>query len=212
MIKKLTAAKKNNKKSPSFNEKLPDTISAKPGDKIELPVVTANEAMNTKWSFNGAEVGNKAKVFQKGVNRSLTIENITAEHAGSWKCQVGDDKTCCEIYVASPKTTLSEHFQDQRVSAGENVTFTTTMSSESGKFKLLKDGIEFGTTDKIQIKQDGCKLSVTVVNCAVDDAGFYECRVNGTTTFAELLVSKAAEAPKVISIVNTQDLTLKQAF
>ena len=73
------------------------------------------------------------------------------------------------------------------------------MSVETGKFKLLKDGIEFGTTDKLQVKQDGCKLSVTVLNCAVDDAGFYECRVNGTTTFAELLVSKSAEAPKVIN-------------
>ena len=201
MIKKLSAAKKNNKKSPSFNEKLPDTISAKLGDKIVLPVVTANEAMNTKWSFNGAEVGTKAKPFQKGVNRSLTIDSVTAEHAGSWKCQVGDDKTCCEIFVASPKTTLSEHFQDQRVAAGGSVTFTTTMSVETGKFKLLKDGIEFGTTDKLQVKQDGCKLSVTVLNCAVDDAGFYECRVNGTTTFAELLVSKSAEAPKVINLM-----------
>lgn len=201
MIKRLSAAKKNNKKSPSFNEKLPDTISAKLGDKIVLPVVTANEAMNTKWSFNGAEVGTKAKPFQKGVNRSLTIDSVTAEHAGSWKCQVGDDKTCCEIFVASPKTTLSEHFQDQRVAAGGSVTFTTTMSVETGKFKLLKDGIEFGTTDKLQVKQDGCKLSVTVLNCAVDDAGFYECRVNGTTTFAELLVSKSAEAPKVINLM-----------
>ena len=75
------------------------------------------------------------------------------------------------------------------------------MSVETGKFKLLKDGIEFGTTDKLQVKQDGCKLSVTVLNCAVDDAGFYECRVNGTTTFAELLVSKSAEAPKVTNSI-----------
>ena len=56
-------AKKNNKKTSSFPEKLPDTISAKVGDKIVLPVVTANEAMNTKWSFNGAEVGTKVRKY-----------------------------------------------------------------------------------------------------------------------------------------------------
>lgn len=61
MLKKLANAKKNNKKTSSFPEKLPDTISAKVGDKIVLPVVTANEAMNTKWSFNGAEVGAKVR-------------------------------------------------------------------------------------------------------------------------------------------------------
>merc|ERR1711990_1114301 len=192
MLKKLANAKKNNKKTSSFPEKLPDTISAKVGDKIVLPVVTANEAMNTKWSFNGADVGAKALPFQKGCNRSLTIQSVTAEHAGSWKCQVGDDKTCCEIFVAHPQTTLGEQFQDQRVNNGEAAVFTTSLSQENAKFKLLKDGIEFGTTDKLVVKQEGLKITITVLNCGPEDAGFYECRVNGGKTFAELLVSKVA--------------------
>ena len=72
MLKKLANAKKNNKKTSSFPEKLPDTISAKVGDKIVLPVVTANEAMNTKWSFNGAEVG--AKVRQKSLSKTQLLK------------------------------------------------------------------------------------------------------------------------------------------
>ena len=150
--------------------------------------------MNTKWSFNGADVGGKGQLFQKGCNRSLTIPSITAEHAGSWKCQVGDDKTTCEIFVAHPKTTLSENFQDQLVKTGENAVFTSTMSSETGRFKVLKDSIEFGTTDKIAVKQEGCKITVSVLNWNVDDAGFYEIRTNGGSSFAELLVQKAAAA------------------
>ena len=202
MLKKLANAKKNNKKTSSFPEKLPDTISAKVGDKIVLPVVTANEAMNTKWSFNGADVGAKALPFQKGCNRSLTIQSVTAEHAGSWKCQVGDDKTCCEIFVAHPQTTLGEQFQDQRVNNGEAAVFTTSLSQENAKFKLLKDGIEFGTTDKLVVKQEGLKITITVLNCGPEDAGFYECRVNGGKTFAELLVSKVAPVFMADNTVN----------
>lgn len=202
MLKKLANAKKNNKKTSSFPEKLPDTFSSKVGDKIVLSVTTANEAMNTKWTFNGADVGGKAIAAQKGCSRSLTISNITAEHAGSWKCQVGDDKTCTEIFVAHPQTTLSEMFQDQRVNNTESAVFTTTLSQENAKFKLLKDGIEFGTTDKLVVKQEGCKISVTVLNCGPEDAGFYECRVNGGKTFAELLVSKVPPSFMADNTVN----------
>ena len=66
----------------------------------------------------------------------------------------------------------------------------------------MKDGIEFGTTDKLVVKQEGLKITITVLNCGPEDAGFYECRVNGGKTFAELLVSKVAPVFMADNTVN----------
>ena len=88
LLKKLANAKKNNKKSTSFPVKLDDTLCCNIGDKVVLNINTANEAMNCKWSFNGKEVGNKARLLTKGVAKQMIIESATAEHNGSWTCQV----------------------------------------------------------------------------------------------------------------------------
>ena len=70
------------------------------------------------------------------------------------------------------------------------------MSADDGRYKLLKDGIEFGTTDKISVTQEGTKITAVVHKITSEDSGFYQIKVNGGSSFAELIVSGAAEAPK----------------
>jgi len=196
MLKQLANAKKNNKKTTSFPTKLDDTMSCNIGDKIMFNVTTANEAMNTKWFFNGKDIGNKARGMSKGCQRSIVIESATAEHMGAWSCQVGDDKTCCELFVRKPRVTIEKQFEDTMANAGGNAVFNATLSADHGRYKLLKDGIEFGTTDKIAVVENGLNITVTVLGCGADDAGFYQIKTNGGSSFGELLVSGPAPAPK----------------
>ena len=132
----------------------------------------------------------------KGCNKQLVIDAAGAEHNGQWTATVGEDKTCCEVFVRKPAVTLTSGFSDIQAAASEEVTFTATMSSDDGRYKLLKDGIEFGTTDKISVTQEGTKITCVVHKVNSDDSGFYQIKVNGGSSFAELIVSAAVAAPK----------------
>ena len=93
-------------------------------------------------------------------------------------CQCGDEKTCCEVYVRDVPTTVVTGFDDLMVTDGEEAIFTATISSETGKFRILKDGIELSRSDKVRIKKTGAVVTLTLPMTGLDDGGFYQIETN----------------------------------
>jgi hypothetical protein len=80
------------------------------------------------------------------------------------------------MFVRKPSVTLTSFFEDSQVAVGQNAIFKAAMSAADGRYKLLKDGIEFGTTDKIAVAVEACNITVTVLNVTAEDAGFYQVK------------------------------------
>lgn len=140
-------------------------------------------------------------------NKTLTIENVAADHAGTYTLEVttaidGVEKAKstsagCEVTVmAQPTSATIEMPESQSVAVGEQLTITPTVSEQSGytqTYQWFKDNEELsGKTDKI----------LTIDKAALTDAGTYTLKV--TTTIG----NASAEATSngcVVTVTEPED-------
>nr|CAB3264099.1 myosin-binding protein C, cardiac-type-like [Phallusia mammillata] len=193
MLRRLSQLSKTaNKKCPSFAQKLPETMSMDLGEKIVLEAEVANEQMTVKWQKNGAEItpGKQYQIVTKANKRYLIIDQATKDDDATFTCVVGKDVTSCEVFVQEPPVTIAKGLEDVQVVAGSDAEFTCEMSSENGKFKILKDGIDLPSSDRFKVKKEGAKVTFNIAGVAPEDEGFYQFLTNGSSSCAEMLVQE----------------------
>ena len=105
-------------------------------------------------------------------------------------CQCQDEKTCCEVFVRDVPGKVEIGFEDLVVTDGEEAVFTATLSSETAKYRILRDGVELQRSEKVRIKKTGKVVTLTLPMAQLDDAGFYQIQANGGDSFAELIVEE----------------------
>jgi len=192
MLKRLNNTKKNNKKGQIFTTRLPDTAAYMLGDKIVLECETANEALNVKWTQNGRDLSasKHVQILNNGTHRSIVIDSCVLADDSMFVCSCNDEKTACEVYVREPPVTIVTGFEDVQVTDGEEAVFKAEISSDRGRFKILRDGIELTRSDGIRIKRKECQVFLSLATAQLDDAGFYQIITNGDESFAELIVEE----------------------
>ena len=86
--------------------------------------------------------------------------------------------------------TVEIGFEDLMVTDGEEAIFSATLSSETAKYRILKDGVELSRSEKVRIKKTGKVVTVTLPMAQLDDAGFFQIETNGGDSLAELIVEE----------------------
>ena len=203
MLRRLTAIKKREeKKLACFAQKLPDHKHYKVGDKIYIECEVKDKNTEVKWSMNGKQLvdGKNVKVVADGNKRYVEIDSAQVIHDATFTCSIGEEVTACEVFVQEPPVTVVSNMEDLQVIEGEEAIFECELSSEGGKYRLLRNGEEVARGDRVKIKRDGKKLKIHIPITERSDTGIYQLETNGGETMAELLVEeKPAEITKAFS-------------
>lgn len=160
-----------------------------------LEAEVANELMTVNWMKNGKaiEPGKGYQIMSQGNKRTLIVEKAALDDDAMFSCQVGKDFTGCEVFVQDHLTTILKGFEDQQVVTGTDVEFVCEVSSDKGRYKILKDGEDITESDKYKIKRDGKVITFDVLKTDSHDEGFYQLLTNGSQSCAEVIVQEKPE-------------------
>uniref|UniRef100_H2ZJW8 Myosin-binding protein H n=1 Tax=Ciona savignyi TaxID=51511 RepID=H2ZJW8_CIOSA len=136
-------------------------------------------------AFNTCVLANK---------RYLMIDRTTKDDDATYSCVVGKDITTCEVFVQEPPVTIVKGLEDSQIACGQSAEFICEISSEGGKFRFLKDGIDIPSNDKFKVKKEGVVVSLFITETEMEDEGFYQLMTNGSSSCAELLVQEPEAA------------------
>lgn len=141
----------------------PVSQSTYEGGSATLSVVaTGDPAPTVEWYFN-------EEMVSTGAN--LTINNISPEQAGEYRCQVSNainSLSCTPATVTvSSSVRITSQPQNMNVTENENLTLTMSASGEDLNYDWMKDGASLGINS----------TTLNLSDVSSTDSGSYSCRV-----------------------------------
>ncbi|CAF0740265.1 unnamed protein product [Brachionus calyciflorus] len=156
--------------------------------------------LKPKWFKNGLELSPNTQKYDFILEHNicaLIIYDLDERDEGKYKCQVGNEKTECQI---RPEYSLIRHLPTKlELNESDTLTISFALNRAPGLYstpvtKWFKDGIE--------IKEDGKKVllnekknerTLTILNCGLDDIGNYKASI----------IDESSEPP--VSLITTNN-------
>jgi hypothetical protein len=204
MLRRLASIKKREgKRIPTFAKALPPHKHCKVGEKIVMVCETKDKATKVKWHLNGKQLdeGSKVKIEEDGFKRICTIDPASLVHDGTISVNIGDDVTYCEVFVEEHKLGIEQQFEDYTGLEDDEVVLECEVSSDSGKFKIMKNGQELTRSGTVKVKRDGKKIKIIINPASKEDSGYYSIETNnGDVSYADVLIEeRPAEITRAFS-------------
>jgi endonuclease I/predicted RNA-binding protein with TRAM domain len=146
----------------------PENQSVCEGENITLSITASGDNLSYQWQKDGADISGETQ-------NTLTINNITSADAGIYTCVVSG--TCNNITSDNAiisvlsNTAITEQPQDINVFVNDTAIFFVSATGDNLTFQWQKDG-----TDITNANND----TLYIYNVSNNDAGNYQCIVNGT--------------------------------
>merc|ERR1711981_1135730 len=136
-----------------------------------------------------------------GFKRICTIEPAQLVHDGTVSVNIGDDVTYCEVFIEEHKLGIEQPLDDYTGLEDDEVVLECELSSDSGKFKVMKNGQELTRSGTVKVKRDGKKLKIVINPASKEDTGYYSIETNnGDVSYADVLIEeKPAEITRAFS-------------
>lgn len=204
MLRRVSAIKKREgKRIPTFAKALPGHKHYKQGEKMRIVCETKDKATKVKWFLNGRELAESSKIkfTDDGFKRIMEVDAADLIHDGTLSVNIGDDVTYCEIFVEEPKLGIVGQLEDANAFEGDEIVLECELSSESGKYKICKNGEEIEKGAHVRVKRDGKKLKIVINPADKKDSGYYSIETNnGDVSYADVQIEeKPAEITKAFS-------------
>ena len=97
-----------------------------------------------------------------------------------------DGSTSCSIPSEIIKDWIVKPLRDQHVKPKAAATFKCELFKDTPNWKWLKGENEIVPSDKVEVKQDGKELTLTIKNCQPEDVAEYAMEVEGRVYTAKL--------------------------
>ncbi|XP_014826218.1 PREDICTED: obscurin-like isoform X4 [Poecilia mexicana] len=176
----------------TFKQKLKNQ-QVEEGHNITLQCEISKAGVPVEWRLGGEQLenGEKYQIKQRDSTLELTIRDAVPEDSGIYTCVCREQKTKATVKVIAVPATFKVSMKSQEVAEGNSVTLQCELSKKGVPIQWLKEGQvlseELGR-NKYQIKVEGRKASMTIVNAQPDDAGKYSCVTGDEKTTAEIRV------------------------
>nr|XP_032834097.1 myosin-binding protein C, slow-type-like isoform X2 [Petromyzon marinus] len=195
LLRRLKRMKREVQKSPAFKKKLEPTYQVDKGGKVRMVVELEDPNSEHKWYKNGKEIRPSGKYIMesKGLERILVISNCNVNDDAAYSIEVGDEKSCTELFVREPPVTITKHLEDKNVLAGERVELECEVSEDDAQVIWKKDGQEISFERfkfKYRLKQEGKKHTLIITEPSLEDIGTYTITANGGESKAKLVVEE----------------------
>ncbi|CAB1414344.1 unnamed protein product [Pleuronectes platessa] len=193
-------------------KELEEETSALKGQPIYM-TCELNKERDVVWKKNNEVLKKKANKIQIniiGMQHAVTIQNSSEQDTGSYSCEVSGQeevKTTSNVKVIEIiKDWIVKPLRDQHVKPKTAATFKCELYKDTPNWKWLKGEIEISPSDKLEVKQDGKELTLTIKNCQPEDVAEYALEVEGRVYTAKLtLGEREAEILKPLASVEVTE-------
>ncbi|MGA2298152.1 MAG: immunoglobulin domain-containing protein [FCB group bacterium] len=177
------------------------------GQPAAFNIVATGAGLTYQWRKNGTNITNANA-------SSYSIQTATTNDAGNYDCVVNgtcnNPQTSPQVALTiSDLPTISQNPMSQTVCEGKSVLFTITASAPGITYQWRKNSVNISNANA---------SNYTIQNVTSNDAGNYDCVVNGTcnnpttSSPANLTINylpKIVQQPKDVSICDVTTATFK---
>ncbi|XP_017262467.1 obscurin isoform X3 [Kryptolebias marmoratus] len=175
-----------------FKQKLKN-LQVEEGQNITLHCEISKAGVPVEWRLGGEQLenGEKYQIKQRDSILDLTIIDAAPEDSGVYTCVCREQKTKATVKIIAVPATFKVSLKSQEVEEGNSVTLKCELSKKGVPVQWLKAAqvlSEEVSCGKYQIKFEGKKALMTIVNVQPEDAGKYSCITGDEKTTAEVRV------------------------
>ncbi|XP_066122797.1 carcinoembryonic antigen-related cell adhesion molecule 1-like [Saccopteryx bilineata] len=154
-------------------------------DSVVLTCYT--NALSTQWFFNGMSLQLTDRMKLSSDSRTLTIDPVKMEDAGSYQCEVSNPISTCEsapveLDVKEPVRKPTLLASNTTVMENED-TVVLTCYSNGLCTQWIFNGTSLWLTERMQLSPDNRILTIDPVRR--EDAGNYQCKVSNPVSSYE---------------------------
>ena len=182
-----------------WNEEL-DDVTAVQGETKEaiFKCVFSDESQKGRWFKGRTEIffGTKYIIEWEDNKHTLIIKHPTSDDQGPYTCDCDGITTTAMLMVEIPKTRIMRGLSpNTKIGRKANTVLEVELSDDKSEPQWFKDGKPITPKrGKYEIKRDGNKAILVILNGSPEDAGKYECKVDDSKsetkmTFEGLLFS-----------------------
>ncbi|XP_059495977.1 obscurin isoform X15 [Stegostoma tigrinum] len=166
------------------------SVVAVEGEDATFKCSVSHEDVAVTWYKNGVKIEPNEKyiVSCERTNHSLTIRDLKLMDACEVSAQVEDMKITANLQVQEAPALFKKKLENMTVQEKDTAIFEIELSKPCGEVKWTKNNIIIQSDGKINIKVDGTKQSLTIINVSFADRGNYSCETLHEKTKAKLNV------------------------
>ncbi|XP_066483112.1 obscurin isoform X11 [Tiliqua scincoides] len=155
---------------------------------LKCEVSQLNVSATWKKGTQVISPSSKYEIKQEGTTHTLKIYNLKPEDSGKYTCDIGNQKTTANVSVEAIPALFEVELENQEAKEGEMVTLTAELSKPNVPVKWSKGSAKLRTSDKFEMRQQGCRVELLIHNAQPEDSGDYTCDSGDQQTTASLLV------------------------
>ncbi|KAI4872326.1 hypothetical protein NFI96_027754 [Prochilodus magdalenae] len=158
-------------------------------DSIET---TACLEVKVQWKKGTVLLRPESKYMMKqdGCEFELQIHDLKCQDSGLYKCCAGSLETKANIVVKEQPLFFREDLLNQQAEEGETAFLYCELSKPGVVVKWKKGAVLLTPGDKYEMKQDGCKLQLKILDLKGRDSGIYKCCAGSLVTTASIMVKE----------------------
>lgn len=124
-----------------------------------------------------------------GKKHKLKIYKSELNDAGTYSCEVGEDKSSANLTVEEPLVDFIKRLADVTLVIKNNeATFTVELSQPDAELKWFKNGKELKPSDKYIINVEGTVRQLIIKSAQIEDEDIYYCTTGNVKSSSQLKV------------------------
>ena len=171
----------------------------KVGESVKIEtVITGRPKPALEWAFNGQKLvaSDEVKIVEKDDIYTLIIDNVKQSHDGDYTVKASNSLGCVQTSAnvsvqADQVIEFVKPLEDIEIKEKEVIEIDVELSTdEVADVKWFKDGevIDHKNDTKYEVKRQGRKQSLKIINATVHDEGEYTAAVGEQESTCELTV------------------------
>uniref|UniRef100_H2YLF7 Uncharacterized protein n=1 Tax=Ciona savignyi TaxID=51511 RepID=H2YLF7_CIOSA len=169
-------------------------VEATEGQSVTFECEISHDDVKVRWYLNGEHIKECEGFRFENVGRKhrMIIDNVSAASAGSIKFVASKASTEAELTVMEPLVEFVTPIHDLVVEEKAKAVFECEVSRPNAEVRWFKGRAIIRDSEKYEIRAEGCKRTLVVLQCSFDDEKKYTCDADDARTSAKLTVQARA--------------------
>ncbi|XP_031414919.1 obscurin-like protein 1a [Clupea harengus] len=148
-------------------------LSFEEGSPVTLECELSRPNVDAKWFRNDMElkVDKNHRIYSMGRKRFLQILESSIGDSGSYKCEIGELSTFCNLNIFEHALEIIQGIEDLHIQEDQNAVFMCELSLEDVPGDWYKDEHKLKPTSTIKIRREGTKHFLLICNVTAEDTG-----------------------------------------
>ncbi|XP_076860479.1 obscurin [Brachyhypopomus gauderio] len=159
--------------------------------RLSCELSTAGASVHWRKGTMFLRPGSKYEMKQDGCEMELQIRDLKHQDSGIYRCCVGATlETKANLLVKECPLYFREQLQSKQVMEDDTVFLSCELSKPGLSVQWKKGALLLRPGDKYQMKCDGCKQQLKILDLKSRDSGTYKCCIGTVVTTASILVKE----------------------